>query len=29
VLLPVLDHAVFGAAWGLTYWALSGRARRG
>jgi hypothetical protein len=29
VLLPVLDHAVFGAAWGLTYWALSGQARRG
>jgi hypothetical protein len=28
VLLPVLDHAVFGAAWGLAYWALSGRARR-
>jgi hypothetical protein len=28
VLLPVLDHAVFGAAWGLAYWALGGRARR-
>ncbi len=28
VLLPVLDHAVFGAAWGLAYWVLSGRARR-
>ena len=27
VLLPVLDHAVFGAAWGLAYWALGGRAR--
>ena len=22
VLLPVLDHAVFGAAWGLLYWVL-------
>lgn len=22
VLLPVVDHAVFGAAWGLVYWAL-------
>ncbi len=22
VLLPVVDHAVFGAAWGLLYWAL-------
>ncbi len=22
VLLPVMDHAVFGAAWGLLYWAL-------
>jgi hypothetical protein len=22
VLLPVLDHAAFGAAWGLLYWAL-------
>ena len=22
VLLPVIDHAVFGAAWGLLYWAL-------
>ena len=22
VLLPVIDHAVFGAAWGLFYWAL-------
>jgi hypothetical protein len=29
VLLPVLDHAVFGAAWGLAYWVLGGRARRG
>ena len=28
VLLPVLDHAVFGAAWGLAYWILGGRARR-
>ncbi len=28
VLLPVLDHAVFGAAWGLAYWVLGGRARR-
>jgi len=28
VLLPVLDHAMFGAAWGLAYWALGGRARR-
>ena len=27
VLLPVLDHAVFGAAWGLANWAVSGRAR--
>lgn len=27
VLLPVLDHAAFGAAWGLLYWALTrGRA---
>ncbi len=25
VLLPVLDHAVFGAAWGLAHWALSRR----
>ena len=25
VLLPVLDHAMFGAAWGLAYWALGGR----
>ena len=23
VLLPILDHAVFGAAWGLVYWALT------
>ena len=23
VLLPILDHAVFGAAWGLVYWALN------
>ena len=23
VLLPVLDHAAFGAAWGLIYWALT------
>jgi len=22
VLLPVIDHAVFGAAWGLFYWAI-------
>jgi hypothetical protein len=29
VLLPVLDHAVFGAAWGLAYWVLGGGARRG
>jgi hypothetical protein len=28
VLLPVLDHAVFEAAWGLAYWALGGRAMR-
>jgi hypothetical protein len=28
VLLPVLDHAVYGAAWGLAYWVLGGRARR-
>jgi len=27
VLLPVVDHAVFGAAWGLANWAVSGRAR--
>jgi hypothetical protein len=27
VLLPVIDHAVFGAAWGLLYWRLTrGRA---
>jgi hypothetical protein len=25
VLLPVLDHAAFGAAWGLLYWALTRR----
>ncbi len=25
VLLPVLDHAVFGAAWGLMYWLLTRR----
>ncbi|MDP8951863.1 MAG: hypothetical protein M3N18_06450 [Actinomycetota bacterium] len=25
VLLPVLDHAVFGATWGLAYWVLSRR----
>jgi hypothetical protein len=25
VLLPVLDHAVFGAAWGLVYWLITGR----
>jgi hypothetical protein len=25
VLLPVMDHAVFGAAWGLLYWTLSRR----
>jgi hypothetical protein len=24
----VLDHAVFGAAWGLANWAIGGRARR-
>ncbi len=24
-LLPVLDHAVFGAAWGLIYWTLTRR----
>ena len=23
VLLPILDHAVFGTAWGLIYWALT------
>jgi phage shock protein PspC (stress-responsive transcriptional regulator) len=28
VLLPVLDHAVFGAAWGLAFWVIGGRARR-
>jgi hypothetical protein len=28
VLLPVLDHAVFGAAWGLAHWVLGRRARR-
>ena len=27
VLLPVLDHAVFGAAWGLANWAVGGPAR--
>jgi hypothetical protein len=27
VLLPVLDHAVFGAAWGLANWAVGGRQR--
>jgi hypothetical protein len=27
VLLPVLDHAMFGAAWGLANWAVGGRAR--
>jgi len=27
VLLPVLDHAVFGAAWGLANWSVGGRAR--
>ena len=27
VLLPVVDHAVFGAAWGLANWAVGGRAR--
>jgi hypothetical protein len=27
VLLPVLDHAVFGAAWELANWAVGGRAR--
>jgi hypothetical protein len=25
VLLPVLDHAVYGAAWGLIYWRLTRR----
>jgi hypothetical protein len=25
VLLPMLDHAVFGAAWGVIYWILSRR----
>jgi hypothetical protein len=25
VLLPVLDHAVYGAAWGLIYWLLTRR----
>jgi hypothetical protein len=25
VLLPVLDHAVYGAAWGLAYWTLTRR----
>ncbi len=24
-LLPILDHAVFGAAWGLVYWTLTRR----
>ena len=28
VLLPVIDHAVFGAAWGLANLALSGRSER-
>ena len=23
VLLPILDHAVFGVTWGITYWALT------
>ena len=27
VWLPVLGHAVFGAAWGLTHWALSRKQR--
>jgi hypothetical protein len=27
VLLPVLDHKVFGAAWVLAYWELGGHAR--
>ncbi len=27
VLLPALDHAVFGAAWGLANWAVGGRQR--
>ncbi len=26
-LLPVLDHAAYGAAWGLAYWALSRKLR--
>jgi hypothetical protein len=25
VLLPILDHAVYGAAWGLCYWLLTRR----
>ena len=29
VLLPVLDHAVFGAFWGITYWALKRSAKEG
>jgi hypothetical protein len=28
VLLLTVDHAVFGAAWGLAYWVLGGRVRR-
>ena len=28
VLLPTVDHAVFGAAWGLAYWVLGERTRR-
>jgi hypothetical protein len=27
VLLPVLDHAVYGAAWGLAYWAIARQQR--
>lgn len=27
VLLPIVDHAAFGAAWGLIYWALTRRQR--
>jgi hypothetical protein len=25
VLLPVIDHAVYGATWGLVYWIITGR----
>jgi hypothetical protein len=27
VLLPVLDHAVYGAAWGIAYWMLTSKQR--